>query len=448
MLDRLFKISQRGSTVRREAIAGTTTFMTMAYIIFVNPSLLSSPAGANMDFDAVMVATCLGSALATVLMGVIANYPIALAPGMGLNVLFSFGICGAMGVPWPQTLGMVFWAGVIFTALTLLRIREMIVDAVPSCIKFGAAAGIGVFLAFMGLKDAGVIAGDPTTFVKLGDLHAPPTLLALGGLLFTAGLMVRRVRGGILLGILATGVLGGMLDIIHFEGVVSAVPSMEPVFGKLDIIGSMRLEYLEPIFVLLFFALFDTIGTLIGVGEQAGFMVKGKLPGVTRALFADAVGSTAGSVLGTSTVTCYVESAAGVAEGGRTGLANMFTAGLFIVAIFFAPVARMFGGGCPAPWNEDLILHPVTAPALIIVGSLMAKTIVRVEWDDYCQALPAFLTVIVMPLTFSISNGLAIGFMTYPIVMVMAGRGRDVHILVYVLAVLLFLRYALLGGGI
>lgn len=401
-----------------------------------------------MDFDAVMVATCLGSALATVLMGAIANYPIALAPGMGLNVLFSFGICGAMGVPWPQTLGMVFWAGVIFTALTLLRIREMIVDAVPSCIKFGAAGGIGVFLAFMGLKDAGVIAGDPTTFVKLGDLHAPPTLLALGGLLFTAGLMVRRVRGGILLGILATGVVGGMLDIVHFEGVVSAVPSMEPVFGKLDIIGSMRLEYLEPIFVLLFFALFDTIGTLIGVGEQAGFMVKGKLPGVTRALFADAVGSTAGSVLGTSTVTCYVESAAGVAEGGRTGLANMFTAGLFIVAIFFAPVARMFGGGCPAPWNESLILHPVTAPALIIVGSLMAKTIVRVEWDDYCQALPAFLTVIVMPLTFSISNGLAIGFMTYPIVMIMAGRGREVHLLVYVLAVLLFLRYALLGGGI
>jgi AGZA family xanthine/uracil permease-like MFS transporter len=212
MFDRFFKISERGSTPKREAVAGVTTFMTMAYIIFVNPSLLSSPAGANMDFDAVMVATCLASAFATILMGVIANYPIALAPGMGLNVLFSFGICAAMGVPWPQALGMVFWAGVIFTLLTLLRIREMIVDAVPDCLKFGAAAGIGAFIAFMGLKDAGIIAANESTFVTLGDLHARPTLLALGGLFFTAGLMARKVRGAILWGILATGLAGVLVD--------------------------------------------------------------------------------------------------------------------------------------------------------------------------------------------------------------------------------------------
>ena len=222
MLDRFFKISERQSTIRREVIAGVTTFMTMAYIIFVNPSLLSSPTGANMDFEAVMVATCLASALATILMGVIANYPIALAPGMGLNVLFSFGICGAMGVPWPQALGMVFWAGAVFTALTLLRIREMIVDAVPDCIKFGAAAGIGLFIAFMGLKDGRVIAGSPSTFVKLGDLHAPAALLSLVGLLFTAGLMARRVKGAILWGIVATGAAGVLFDVVRFEGILSA----------------------------------------------------------------------------------------------------------------------------------------------------------------------------------------------------------------------------------
>jgi len=445
MIEKLFKVSERGSTVRREVVAGVTTFMTMAYIIFVNPSILSSPAGSNMDFDAVMVATCVASAFATVLMALIANYPIALAPGMGLNVLFSFGICGAMGVPWPQALGMVFWAGVIFTALTLLRIREMIVDAVPECIKFGAAAGIGVFIAFMGLKDAGVVAADAATFVTLGNLHAPATLVAVCGLLFTAGLMVRGVKGAILIGILATGAAAVAAGVVRFEGVVSSVPSVAPVFGKLDVLGSMRAQYLEPIFVLLFFALFDTIGTLIGVGEQAGFMVRGKLPGVTRALFADAVGSTAGSVVGTSTVTCYVESAAGVAEGGRTGLANMVTATLFIVALFFAPLARMFGGGCPVPGNENVLLHPVTAPALVVVGSLMARTLVKVKWDDYCQAFPAFLTVIVMPLTFSISNGLAAGFITYPIIMLMAGRGREVHGLVYLLAALLLMRYAFLS---
>jgi AGZA family xanthine/uracil permease-like MFS transporter len=445
MLERIFKISEKGSTAKREALAGVTTFMTMAYIIFVNPSLLSSPAGAGMDFDAVMVATCLGAALATVLMAFIANYPIALAPGMGLNVLFSFNICAGMGVPWQHALGMVFWAGVIFTLLTLVKIREMIVDAVPDCIKFGAAAGIGAFIAFMGLKDAGVITANPDTFVALGDLHFKPTLLAVCGLLFTAGLMVRRVRGAILWGILATGVAGVLLDIVRFEGVVGRAPSIEPVFGQLEVLGSLRLEYLEPIFVLLFFAMFDTIGTLIGVGEQAGFMVDGKLPRVSRALFADAVGSTAGAALGTSTVTCYIESASGVAEGGRTGFANIVTAALFVVAIFFAPLARMIGGGIPAPGFENLLLHPVTAPALVIVGSLMIRVLTKIEWDDYCQALPAFLTIIVMPLTHSISNGLALGFITYPIIMLMAGRGREVHALVYILAGLLIMRYAFLG---
>ncbi len=444
MLDRLFRLSERKSTVRREMVAGVTTFMTMAYIILVNPSLLSSPHGANMDFGAVMAATCLASALATILMGVIANYPIALAPGMGLNVLFSFGICGAMGVPWPQALGMVFWAGVIFTLLTLLKVREMIVDAVPECIKFGAASGIGVFIAFMGLKDAGVIVADPATFVTLGDLHSPPTLLAVGGLLLTAGLMAREVRGAILLGILATGLAAALAGLVSFEGAVVKMPSISPVFGELDILGAMRIEYIEPIFVLLFFTMFDTIGTLIAVGEQAGFMVGGKLPGVSKALFCDAVGSTAGSVMGTSTVTSYIESAAGVAEGGRTGLANMSTAALFLLAVFFAPIARMFGGGYPSPVDENILLHPITAPALIVVGSLMARMMARIQWNDYCQALPAFLTIVVMPLTHSISNGLAIGFIVFPIVMLIAGRGREVHALVYVLASLLILRYALL----
>lgn len=442
----LFKLEEARTDLRTEVVGGFTTFMTMAYIIFVNPAILSTarPAGAGMDFGAVMAATCIASALATFLMAFLANYPIALAPGMGMNALFSFGICGAMGVPWEKALGIIFFAGLIFALLTALRVREMVVDAVPECIKLGTVGGIGVFIAFIGLKYSGIVVSHPATFVTLGNLTSAPTLLSLGGLVFTAVLMARGIKGAVFWGILATGVAGLPLGVVEFKGIVGPAPSLAPTFGRLDLFGALRVEYLHAIFVFLFFMMFDTIGTLVGVGKQAGLMVNGKLPRINHALFADALGATGGAVCGTSPVTCYIESAAGVAAGGRTGLANIITGLLFLAALFFSPVAQMLGGGYPLPGAHGVYLYPVTAPALIIVGSLMIRSILEVQWEDSCEALPAFLTLIVMPLTFSISDGLAIGFISYPLIKLLAGRGREVHGLVYVLALFFILRYALL----
>lgn len=441
----LFELERAATTVKTEVMAGLTTFMTMAYIIFVNPAILSvaRPSGAGMDFDAVMAATCIASALATFLMAFLANYPIALAPGMGMNALFSFGICGAMGVPWEKALGIVFFAGLIFVALTVLRIREMVVDAVPEAIKLGTVGGIGLFIAFIGLKYAGIVVAHPATFVTLGNLKSPPTLLAVGGLVLTAALMARRVKGAIFWGILATGLAGLPLEVVKFHGIFGLTPSLAPTFGRLDILGALQVEYLAPIFVFLFFIMFDTIGTLVGVGRQAGLMVDGKLPRINRALLADAVGASAGAVCGTSPVTCYIESAAGVAAGGRTGLANVVTGALFLGALLFSPLARMLGEGWQIPGANDL-LYPITAPALIVVGCLMIKSILEIRWEDFSEALPAFLTILVMPLTFSIADGLAIGFISYPLIKLLAGRGREVHGLVYALALLFILRYTFL----
>jgi len=445
-LDKIFKLRENGTDLQTEMVAGVTTFMTMAYIIIVNPAILSVPRpnGAGMDFNSVMVATCIASAFATIFMGLYANYPFALAPGMGMNALFSFGICGTLGVPWEISLGIVFISGLIFVILTFLRIREMVVDAVPDCIKHGTAAGIGIFIAFIGLKDAGIVTSHPQTFVTLGDLSSRPTLLAIGGLLLTGVLMARRVRGAIFWGILTTGLAGIPLNIVEFKGIFSPVPSLSPTLARLDIWGALRLEYLPSILIFLFFIMFDTIGTLIGVGEQAGFLVDGKLPRVNRALLADATGAVVSSVFGTSPVTCYIESAAGVTEGGRTGLANMVTGLLFLLALFFSPLTRMFGAGWQIPGTESAYLYPVTAPALIIVGSLMAQNIVKIRWEDFCEALPAFLTIVMMPLSFSISDGLAMGFISYPLIKALAGRYREVHWLVYLLGIIFIARYVFL----
>lgn len=441
MLDRLFKLRENGTNVRTELVAGATTFMTMAYIIIVNPQILSSPAGANMDFNAVAAATCIGAAVGTLLMALLANYPIALAPGMGLNAYFSFIICGRMGVPWQVALGIVFISGVVFTALTLARVREMIVNAIPAPLKFATAAGIGLFIAFIGLKDAGLIQADPATLVTLGDLRSPPTLLALFGLAVMSGLMAGKVKGAIFWGIVITGFAGIVVGLVRFTGVF-APPSLSPTFLKMRPLAALRLEYVAPIFVLLFFDMFDTVGTLIGVGEQAGFMKDGRLPRVNQALISDSVATMAGAPLGTSTVTSYIESAAGVSAGGRTGLANVFTAGLFLLALFFSPLVQMFGSGHEGAGGA--VLYPITAPALIIVGCLMMKCVTRIEWTSYSDAIPAFLTLIVMPLTFSIAHGLAIGFVSYPVVKVLSGKAREVHWLVYVLAALFILRYILI----
>jgi len=450
MFEKYFRLKENKTDVRTEIIAGITTFMTMAYIIFVNPAILSVPAehgGAGMPFEGVMAATCIASAFATLLMAIIARYPIALAPGMGLNALFSFYICGALNVPWQVGLGMVFISGTVFTILTFVRIRELIVDAIPQNLKLAIAVGVGVFIAFIGLKDAGIIVADPNTFVKLGSFHEPAVLLAVFGVLVTAALLARNVRGAILIGILATGIVGLIFRIIEFKGVFGFADVSSVAF-KLDIIGALSLTFIVPILILLFFDMFDTIGTLVGVSEQAGFMKDGKLPRITNALASDSIGTMAGALSGTSTTTSYIESCTGIAAGGRTGLASIITAIFFMLALFLRPLAEMFGGGVLASWSPavgaPILLYPITAPALILVGYFMTRSIVKIDWQDATEAVPAFLTVILMPLTFSIAEGLAIGFISYPILKLAAGRGKEVSILVYILAAVFLLRYIFL----
>ncbi len=424
----MFKLTESGSNLKTEIIAGATTFMTMAYIIFVNPIILSDANGAGMDFQSVMVATCIASSVTTLIMAFVANYPIALAPGMGMNVFFSYEVSKGMGIPWEICLGIVFLSGVIFIFLTLVGIRERIFLAVPDCMKFSIPAGIGVFIAFIGMKNAGIIVGDPGTLVHIGDLKNKVAIIAVVGFLFTAILASRRIRGAILWGLIFTAFLSIIFGTTKFSGKFIEFPSMSQTFLKLDIKGAFRLTYLTPILIFLFFAMFDAIGTLIGVGEKAGFIKEGAFPRLNRALFVDATGSIIGSVCGTSTVTCYIESAAGVAEGGRTGLANVVTALLFLIAMFFTPLAEVFTA-------------PVVAPALIVVGAIMMETARRINWDDFSEALPAFLTIISMPLTFSITTGLVFGFVSYVFVKLFSGRWREVHWLIYLIAGLIILGY-------
>jgi AGZA family xanthine/uracil permease-like MFS transporter len=437
-LNRFFKIEESGSTVRTEIIAGGTTFMTMAYIIFVNPAILSQ--GAGMDFNAVMVATCISAAAATMLMALLANYPIAQAPGMGINALFSYQICSSMGVPWEIALGMVFLSGSLFLILTAVKLREVIFEAIPGGIKHGIAAGIGTFIAFIGLREAGIVVPNAATFLTMGDLSAPPALVAIAGLLITAVMMARRIKGAILLGIICTGTLGVITGLVEYQGLVSPIPSMRPTWLKLDIAGALSPSFIMPVFTILFLNLFDTIGTLIGVGEQAGLVKNGRLPRAGRALFSDAVGTTLGSLCGTSPLTSYIESATGVSEGGRTGLASVITALLLLLSLFFSPLAKMFGGGYRGE-GSAILLHPVTAPALIVVGSLMMQSITRIRWAAPDEAIPAFLTIVTMPLTFSISNGLAIGFVSYPLIKLGCGKGREVHWMVYLVSAILIALY-------
>jgi AGZA family xanthine/uracil permease-like MFS transporter len=426
----MLKITESGSNIKTEVIAGVTTFMTMAYIIFVNPIILSDPSGAGMDFNSVIVATCVSSALATLIMAFVANYPIALAPGMGMNVFFSYEIAKGMGIPWQVCLGIVFLSGVIFVLLTLVGIREKIFIAVPHCMKFSIPAGIGIFIAFIGMKNAGIIVGNPGTLVHIGDLRNERAIIAIAGFLFTAVLASRRIRGAIFWGLIFTAFLSIISGTIEFSGKFLKLPSMSQTFLQLDIKGAFKLSYITPLVIFLFFAMFDAIGTLIGVGEKAGFIKEGEFPRLNRALFVDATGSIIGSLCGTSTVTCYIESAAGVSEGGRTGLANVVTALFFLIAMFFSPLAEVFTA-------------PVVAPALIVVGTIMMETARKINWDDFTEALPAFLTIISMPLTFSITTGLTFGFVSYVFVKLFSGRWREVHWLIYLIVCLIILGYFL-----
>jgi adenine/guanine/hypoxanthine permease len=449
-IDDFFGIREWNSTFKRETAAGVTTFMAMAYIVFVNPAILSgafhSPdVPSAVMFKSLVTATCLASAVGTFLMAFIARYPIALAPGMGLNAILIYNICLQKGVPWRIGLGIVFISGVVFMVLSVVRIREMIIDAVPRGLKFSAAVGIGVFITFIGLKHAGIIVVSGATFVQLGDLTSKPVLVALAGLAITSILYTRKIRGAVLLGIAATGLIAWWAGLIQIQGKWFEMPTFGPLFGKLDVPGALSPQFFAPILVLLFFHMFDSVGTLIGVGEQGGFMKNGKLQRGTQALFADATAATLGAVMGTSTVTCYIESSAGIADGGRTGFANLVTGLLFIAAMFFSPLAQMVGMGLPQTYTVVLNNHaiqftdtffPVTAPALIVVGCLMMQSVKDIQWSDWTEAMPAFLTIVLMPLTFSISTGLFAGMVAYPVLKIAAGRGREVHWLLYTLVVI------------
>jgi AGZA family xanthine/uracil permease-like MFS transporter len=431
VMERLFKLSENRTTVRTELAAGLTTFLTMAYIVFINPSILSQ---AGVPFSGALFATCVSAAIGSLMMGLIANYPFALAPGMGLNAYFTYTVVQVMGYDWRVALGAVFLSGIFFLILTLARIRALIVDAIPMALKTAVAVGIGLFIAFIGLKNAGVVVASPATFVTLGPVTQLPVLLSLGGLVIMTVLMVRGYRSAIIIGILSVSAAAVVFKLAHFPVKLVEMPDVRSTFLQLDIKGALSLGALNVVFVFLFVDMFDTIGSLMGLGRQAGYLTpKGTMPRINQALFADAAATTAGAVFGTSTVVTYIESATGVSEGGRTGLTAVTVAFLFLIAAFFSPLA--------------MAIPPIaTAPALIIVGALMIKEVVSIDWKDLTEGAPAFLTILAMPLTFSIANGLALGFILYAVLKVLTGRAREASPLVYGLALLFALRYAYLGG--
>ena len=439
-LERRFHLSAHGTTAAREAFAGLTTFLTMGYIVFVQPAVLSA---AGMDFGAVMVATCLSTALATALMAFMANYPIAVAPAMGHNFFFAYSVVVGMKVPWQVALGAVAIAGLVFVLTAGVGLREHVITAIPESLKHAIAAGIGLLIAMVGLQWAGLVVASPGTLVTLGTLHSRPTLVALTGLAVTAALMTRGVTGALLWGILVGAAVAFPLGILQFHGIASAPPSLAPTLLQLDIAGALAPGMMPVVFVFFFLALFDSIGTLVAVGGQAGLMRGNTLPRAKQALLADAVGTVAGAALGTSTVTAYIESSAGVAAGGRTGLTALVTAALFLLTLFISPLVRMIGGGYTAGGTT---LYPVVAPALILVGALIIGTVRDIDWRDPTEAIPAFLTIIVMPLAVSITEGVAFGVVAYVILKVAAGRHRQVHPLLYAFALLFVARYAFLRG--
>lgn len=429
LFENLFELEVNRTTPRREMLGGVTTFLTMAYIVVVNPQILSQ---AGMPADGVVFATCLSAAVATLVMGLYANYPIALAPGMSLNAYFTYSVCLGMHVAWPVALGAVFFSGALFVVLTLTRVREQIVNGIPESLKHATAGGIGMFIAFVGLRSAKLVVANPATFVGLGNLSDREVQAACLGIVLTLGLMVRRVNGAILLGILGTMLFGIFRGLAHWPTALVAWPHPATTFLKLDLRGAAHLGLLEIIFIFLFVDLFDNVGTLVGVCEQGGFLEDGKIPRVGKALLADGIGTMFGALTGTSTVTSYIESAAGVAEGARTGLSNVVVAGLFLAAMFFSPLAASIPGFA-------------TAPALILVGGLMTRSIAKVDWGEFSEAFPSFVTLLATPLMFSIATGLSLGVISYTVAKVAAGKWRQVSVLLWILTALFVLRYVYLA---
>ncbi|MDP3032403.1 MAG: NCS2 family permease [Rhodocyclaceae bacterium] len=430
MLERYFQLAAHGTTVRTEVLAGATTFLTMAYIIFVNPDIL---AAAGMPRDAVFVATCLAAAIGSLIMGLYANYPIAIAPGMGLNAYFAFTVVGGMGFTWQQALGAVFISGVLFILVSLFRLREWIVNAIPRSLKFAISAGIGLFLAIIGLKNAGLIAGHQATLVTLGDLHQPGVLLAVAGFILIVALEQRKVPGAIIIGILAVTGVSVAMGLSPFTGIIAAPPSLAPTFMQLDIVGALNMGLLSVIMTFFLVELFDASGTLIGVAHRAGLLDKdGRLPRLKKALLADSTAIVAGAGLGTSSATAYIESAAGTAVGGRTGLTAVVVALLFLAALVFSPLA-------------SAVPPYATAPALCYVAVLMIRGLAEIEWDDLTEAAPGVITAITMPFTFSIAHGIAFGFISYAALKILTGRHRELSPAVAVIAVVFILKFAFLG---
>jgi len=432
MLEHLFKLKDNNTNIKTEIIAGITTFMTMAYIIFVNPAILSKT---GMDFGAVMMATVIAAGFSTIFMGLFANYPFALAPGMGLNAYFAFTVVGQMGYSWQTALGAVFISGIIFLILTVARIREVIVYSIPESLKLATAGGIGLFIALIGLKEVGIVDKHPATFVTLGNMTTSSVIMTILGIIIIGALIARKLKGAILIGILIIWIIGLLAGLSEFKGIIGMPPDMSPVFFKLDISTALDIGFFGIVFAFLFVDLFDTTGTLVGVAKQGSFIKNnGEFPRVNKALTVDAVGTCFGSLLGTSTITTYIESASGVAEGGRTGLTSVVVGILFLLSMFIAPLA-------------ESIPAYATSPALVIVGVFMLKTVTKIDWDDMTEALPSFMVIISMPFSYSIATGIAMGFIFYPITKLLSGKGSEVKPAVWILALIFIFRFIYLGSA-
>jgi len=426
MLEKLFQLQAHGTQARTEIIAGVTTFLTMSYIIFVNPDILSST---GMDRNAVFVATCLAAAMGSLIMALVANWPIGMAPGMGLNAFFAFTVVAALGYTWQQALGAVFISGIIFVLLTATGVRAWLIDGIPRSLRSAIAAGIGLFLAIIALGNAGIVVANDATKIALGDLRAPGPLYAIAGFFIIAALDALKIRGAILIGILAVTVLSMLFGHNTFVGVFSAPPSIAPTFMQMDVIGALHTGFINVILVFVLVEVFDATGTLMGVAKRANLIPDGQPNRLGRALFADSTAIVAGSVLGTSSTTAYVESASGVQAGGRTGLTALVVAALFLAALFIAPLA----GSVPAY---------ATAPALLYVAGLMMRELIDIDWNDVTEATPAALTALVMPFTYSIAHGLAFGFIGYVVLNALTGKFAKIHAATWLVAALFVVRYA------
>lgn len=426
MFQRLFKLSEHGTNVRTELIAGVTTFLTMSYIIFVNPDILSTT---GMDRDAVFVATCLAAALGSIIMALVANWPIGMAPGMGLNAFFAFTVVAALGFTWQQALGAVFISGMIFVLLTVTGVRRWLIDGIPHSLRSAIATGIGLFLAIIALKNAGIVVDNPATLVGLGNLKETGPLLAIFGFFVIAVLDALKVRGSILIGILAVTVLSWIFGVSEFKGIVSMPPSIMPTFLQLDIFGALHGGLIQVILVFVLVEVFDATGTLIGVAKRAKLVEEGRPNNLSRALLADSAAIVAGSLMGTSSTTAYVESASGVQAGGRTGLTALAIAVLFLAALFISPLAAS-------------VPTYATAPALLYVAGLMMREMTEIDWDDLTEAAPAALTALAMPFTYSIANGLAFGFVSYVVMKIFTGRWSILHPATQIVAALFVVRFA------